>query len=413
MIIYGLILFCLLIFFKGAEIALLSTNRLNIELGRSEYKKRGNIIAKMMDQPRLFLGSILLGGNTTLVVFTGFLAYILYFSIVPYVSNPILLTLLLVGIISTIVSVFGEFLPKILVNIFSEKFLYLFALPILITYYLFNIPVRIMYFFSDLFVKSEPKELDDDENPVFSREDLEEFVTKSNKKSDKDETIDTTLFFNALKLKEIKVRDCMVPRTELISIPIDSSIDELVRLFKKTNLSRILVDGDDHDNIVGYVHHQQLLHSPNSIGPMVMEINFVPETYNAYDMLDFFVKGKSNIAVVVDEFGGTSGVITMEDILEQLFGNIEDEHDVEHVYMEQVDQSEYLISGRAKLEEINKAFPLLELNEEVCNTLSGYIVTQTQNIPRQGDQIVLDKLKFVIESESETKIEMVRIFTTN
>ncbi len=334
MILYEILLFCLLIFFKGAEVAFLTTNRLNLELGRVENKKRGKIIGKMMDQPRVFLGSIILGGNTTLVIFTSFLAYNLYFGIIQFVSNPILLVFILAIIISTVVFLLGEFLPQILVNVFSEKFLYIFAIPILISYYFLNIPVRIMYFFSDLFFKGKFEEIEEIGNTTFSREDLEEFISKSNSTLYQKESIDTTLFFNALKLKQIKIRDCMVPRTELVSVSIDSSIDELVRIFKKSNLSRILVEGDDSDNIIGYVHHQQLLQSPSTIRPMVMEIIFVPETFNVYDMLDSFVKGKSNIAVVVDEYGSTSGVITMEDILEQLFGNIEDEHDTVHTIMQ-------------------------------------------------------------------------------
>ena len=201
----------------------------------------------------------------------------------------------------------------------------------------------------------------------------------------------------------------MVPRTEIVSVDKDATIDELIEIFRKTKLSRIVVTDGDMDNIEGYIHHQQLLMDPKSLKKIVLEILYVPEVMNLKELMSQFIKDGSTIACVVDEFGGTAGIITLEDILEEIFGEIEDEHDVEDYVMQKVNDNEYLFSGRLEVDHINEKFPELDIPEGEYQTLSGYIVMTSEDIPELGEQVTLGNYCFKIEEVGETKISKVRV----
>jgi len=223
------------------------------------------------------------------------------------------------------------------------------------------------------------------------------------------EVVDREMFGNALNLKEVRVRDCMVPRPEIECIDINAGVEELEQLFRETKLSRILVIEDDVDNVLGYVHHQQLLERPSNIDKIRLEIIFVPEVMRVSDLLHKFITERVNIVCVVDEFGGVAGLITLEDILEEIFGEIEDEHDEEEYIEQQISETEYLLSGRLEIDYLNEKFPSLHLPEGEYHTLSGYLVMTTGSIPQQGAEIELNGTRFILEQVSETKIETVRI----
>lgn len=242
----------------------------------------------------------------------------------------------------------------------------------------------------------------------FSRIDLEHFVQDSFE-GDSDDEIDTDIFKNALKLKETKVRDCMVPRNEIISIDEEAAMEDLIDLFHDTKLSRILTYQGDIDNVTGYIHHQQLLKQPKRLKSARLQIPFVPEVMSVQDVMNQFFKAEKNIACVVDEFGGTAGVITLEDILEEIFGEIEDEHDQEDHIDEQISENEWRFSGRLEIHYLNEKYEDLNIPEGDYNTLSGYIVMTTASIPEEGTIIDLDGYQFVLEHVSDTRIETVRV----
>lgn len=409
MLITTIIIFLLLsALFSGTEIAFISANKLRVELKKKKGNRRGRILANFYDKPADFLSTLLVGNNIALVVFTILLANLLQPFIDPKgVEGP--LTLLINTIVGTIiVLIFGEFLPKTLFRLYADQILYFFAYPLRILKFLLGIPSWIMIRMSNLVLRMLFKAPTEQDVTAFTRLDLENFVSNARTESE-EEVIDTTLFGKALNLKEVKVRECMVPRTEIENIDVSASIDELIELIRETNHSRIIVTKDDIDNVLGYVHHQQLLFHPKSIKKIILDLQFVPEVMRVTDLMDTFIKEGFNIACVVDEFGGVSGIITLEDILEEIFGEIEDEHDQEDYVEVQVSDTEFVFSGRLEIDYLNEKYEAIQFPEGEYHTLSGYLVMTTENIPEEGDEIELEGYKFVLEMVSETKIETVRV----
>ena len=395
--------------FSGSEIAFLSANKLMIELKKKKGSRQSLILSGFYDNPSAFMGTMLVGNNIALVVFTALMTVPLNNLFAGQLgwTNEGLLLLLNTTIITVILLIFGEFLPKTLFRLFSDNVLYYLAYPLIVLYWLLRPPAwamtRLSHFLLVHIFRSRVEEVKD----VFTRLDLENFI-KSTRTESNDE-IDTELFEKALNLREVRVKESMVPRPEIEAIEVSSSIDDLISLFRKTNLSRIIVYDNDIDNVLGYVHHQQLLAPAKSIRNMVMEIAFFPETMRVGDLMNQFIKNRLNIACVVDEYGGTAGLITMEDILEEIFGEIEDEHDEEEYIEKQVSDNEFIFSGRLEVAYLNEKYPQLRLPEGEYHTLSGYLVMTIAHIPAQGDEIVLNGLKFILDSVSDTKIETVRV----
>lgn len=224
-----------------------------------------------------------------------------------------------------------------------------------------------------------------------------------------EEEVEMELLENALHLKQVRAHDCMAPRSEIVHIDVQASVEELRQLFIESSLSRILVTDGDLDKVLGYVHVQQLFAHPRSIRSMVMPIKFVPETIRVNDLLNKFIKNRTNIACVVNEYGSLTGLVTLENALEQLFGNIDDEHDQEEFIEVQISENEFLFSGRLDVDYLNEKYPTLNLPTGDYNTLSGYLVTRTQTIPKQGARLELDGKTFVLELVSDRKIETVRV----
>ncbi|MCB0680601.1 MAG: HlyC/CorC family transporter [Saprospiraceae bacterium] len=405
-----LLLFLLLsALFSGTEIAFLSANKLIVELKRKKGSRRGSIISRFYEKPSEFLGTMLVGNNIALVVFTSLMAMPLkrLFQEQMGIASEGLLLLISTTVITLIILLFGEFLPKTLFRLYADEILYLLAYPLRVIKFILALPAWLMTKLSNFLLiyllKSPIEEVQD----VFTRLDLENFI-KSTRTETNDE-IDTELFEKALNLREVRVKECMVPRPEIEAIDVGASIDELIHMFKNSNLSRILVYQDDIDHVLGYIHHQQMLKEPPSIGKCYLDIPIVPETMRVRDLMNQFIKNRLNIACVVDEYGGTAGVITLEDILEEIFGEIEDEHDTEDYVEKQLSDTEFIFSGRLEIGYLNERYPLLQFPEGEYHTLSGYLVMTTANIPSQGDEIVLGQNKFVLEMVSDTKIETVRV----
>ena len=394
--------------FSGTEIAFVSANKLRIELKKKKNAKRGEILAGFYERPSDFLSTMLVGNNIVLVIFTYLMTAPLNAFLQQFVHNEGLLLLLNTLIVTIIVLVFGEFLPKTVFRLYADEMLYSLAYLIKFFQVILAAPAWLMTRFAEGVLRIFTRLPDESEDQTFSRLDLEHFVNAAHSET-QPLPIDRQLFGKALGLKDTRVRDCMVPRPEVEYIDVTASVAELENLFRETKVSRILVVQDDMDNVLGYVHHQQLLRQPKTIKSIIMEILFVPEVMRITDLLNKFIQARTSIACVVDEFGGLSVLITMEDILEELFGEIEDEHDEEEYVEEQISEDEFLFSGRLEIDYLNEKYPTLQLPEGDYHTLSGYLVMTTETIPEQGAEIQLGEYKFILESVSETKIETVRI----
>ncbi len=395
-------------FFSGSEIAFISANKIRIELLKERGRLRGKILSGFYEKPREFLGTMLVGNNIALVVFTTLMTNLLKPFIVPVIGEGVLMLITNTLLITIVVLIFGEFLPKTLFRVYANTAMSLLATPLQFFKWLLAIPTWMMTKLSTIVLNTFFKSSVNLTPYTFSRIDLEHFVQDSFE-GDTDDEIDTDIFKNALKLKDIKVRDCMVPRNEIVAIEDDTDIGDLVELFDQSKLSRILVYNGDIDNVRGYIHHQQMLKQPKRIKSVISDIPFVPEVMNIQAVMNMFFLSKKNIACVVDEFGGTAGVITLEDILEEIFGEIEDEHDQEEHIEEEISEKEWLFSGRLEIDYLNEKYETLDLPDGEYNTISGYLVMTTANIPEQGDVLILDGYEFHLVNVSNTKIETVRV----
>ena len=394
-------------FFSGSEIAFVSANKLGIAVKKENKTRASLIISKFYEKPAAFLSTMLIGNNIALVAFSILTTRLLKPYVEPYFGDGLTSLLIFTLIITLIVLIFGEFLPKTLFSMYSNKMLFFLAFPLALFKWILFVPTSIMNLFSNFVLKYILRVKTDNVESALTRVDLEHFIEDS-LSGDQDD-IDKDILTNALNLGHHNVAHCMIPRTEIVSIDKTDTIDTLIEEFRDSKLSRVIVEDGDIDNVVGYVHHQQLLKNPKSVRKMVMDILYVPEVMNLKDLMLQFIKDGSSIACVVDEFGGTAGIITLEDILEEIFGEIEDEHDIEDYIMQKVSDDEYLFSGRLEIDHINEKFEELALPEGEYQTLSGYIVMTSETIPELGEQVQLGDYCFKIEEVDETKIETVRV----
>jgi len=407
MLVFTILIFLALsAFFSGSEIAFLSASKLGVEIRRDKGSKRGAILASFYDRPKWFIATMLVGNNIALVVFTYFMTMLIEPSIISFFGEGISL-LLITLIITVVVLIFGEFLPKTFFRLYANDVLFFLAFPLLFFKSVLSLPTWITTKFSNGILKYIFRRTMDTDDIALTRMDLEDYI--EDKLDDEDEKVDKDILTNALNLHNLKVRDCMIPRTEITEIDIKSSISDLKNTFKQSGYSRILISDGDIENILGYVHHQQLLENPGSIEKLVLDIPFVPEAMNVKDLMLRFIKNGTNISCVVDEFGGTAGIITLEDIIEEIFGEIADEHDDEEFIESVINENEFLFSGRLEIDYLNEKYDNLNLPEGDYQTLSGYIVMTSGNIPEEGAEIALDGFKFILVMVSDTKIETVRV----
>ena len=409
---FTLILLFLLLsaLFSGSEIAFVSANKLRIELKKKKGSRRGKILARFYEKPADFLGTMLVGNNIALVIFTNMMTVPLTFFFSKYfgIEHELLMLLINTVLITIVVLIFGEFLPKTLFRLFADDVLYFLAYPLRVIQFFLWIITWVMISCSNLLLRVVLKTEVAQVESALTRVDLGDFIQSS--VTDEDDDIDTDLFHNVLQLREVKVRECMIPRPEIEEIDVNDSIDDLEQQFKETKLSRLLVTEDDIDNVLGYVHHAQMLKKPKNIRRLILDIPFVPETMRAQVLMNRFIKRGTTIACVVDEYGGVAGIITLEDILEEIFGEIEDEHDQEEYIETQVSEKEFIFSGRLEIDYLNEKYEMINFPEGDYETLSGYLVMTTETIPEQNAEILLDGYKFVLELVSDTKIETIRVF---
>jgi putative hemolysin len=393
-------------FFSGTEIAFISANKLGIEVLKNKGHRRGELLATFYEKPREFISAMVVGNNIVLVVLTILATSVLETFLYEYFQKDSLIQVLVItGIITVVVLIFGEFLPKMMSRAYSNELLYRMAYTVNFFLILLKPPTWMMTKLSNGVLRILNVS-DDKLSNEFSRIDLQVYLDES---VTHEKDIDKEILTNVLNLNTLRIRDCYIPRNEIVSIDKSDSVETAVDLIKNHKISRIIVIDDDIENICGYIHHQQLLTNPKKLDKIILPIKFIPESMALPEALKKFILERNNIAIVVDEFGGVSGLITLEDILEEIFGEIEDEHDEEGLFEMVLSENEYLFAGRMEIDYINEKYPDLDIPEGEYQTLSGYIVSIDQNIPEEGEEITTHHLTFIIEKMSDTKIDLVKI----
>ncbi len=409
-----IILVCLLLsaFFSGMEIAFLTSNKLRIEIDKSNKGISQALIDLFVSNSGMYITTILVGNNVVMVIYGIFISKLLLQNL-AFLNLSVGAELFVETVISTlIILVFAEFLPKTVFRLRSNLFLKIFAVPVFLFYLLF---FPLSYFsvwlggiLLHLFTgkKLENKE----ENRAFGKIDLNNLIEEGETGTQEEEEVhEIKLFRNALDFSEVKLRECIVPRPDVVALSIDSPIEELSQLFIKTGLSRILIYKENIDDIIGYVHISTLFHNPPTISKALSKVLIVPETMAAQRLLNLFFKDQKSIAVVVDEFGVTAGIVTTEDIMEEIFGEIEDEHDHLNLKEEMLSSHEYIFSGRLEVDYLNEKYHLELEEREEYETLAGLILYFNQSIPQEGEIIETGGVIFTILKVKNARIEEVKV----
>ena len=410
-----IIILCTLLisaFTSGVEIAFVSSSRLRIELDINKGSLTGKILRFLYKKEGHFIATLLLGNNIALVLFGMSAAKLLNPVIQSWGVEGEVLTLLLQTIMSTLlVLIVAEFLPKAIFQLNPNGLMKTFAFPAYFFYWILFIPTSVIMFISMRFLRLMKVEITNSEK-VFSKVDLEHYVQDMNERIKEEEEFgnEMQILQNALDFSKIKARDCMVPRPEIIAIEVNDSMDVLKKLFIDTRVSKVLVYRDTIDNLIGYIHSFELFKNPTSIAKIMRSLPFFPESTPAKQILETFTSKSVSIAIVVDEYGGTAGLITMEDVIEQIFGDIEDEHDTEELLEEKISDKEFRFSARTDIDYINENYKLGLKESEEYETLGGLIIHKLESIPEAGQEVKSDKLRFVIEEVSDRRIEVVRLF---
>lgn len=405
-------------FFSGMEIAFVSAIKLHIELEKKREGFLPQILAKITEKSSNFITTMLVGNNVALVIYSYFMGKLLmtwFQTFLPsdsIIVNYVLLdiSLLTQTIISTIIIlVTAEFLPKAIFRIYANEMLKIFAIPAYFFYLIFYIITWVITKISDFCLQVFFKTIENEKQTAFSKEELGNYISEQLDGGSNHEKVDSEIqiFQNALEFHKVKAREIMVPRTEVIATDIHDSVVNLRELFIETGLSKVLVYKNSLDDILGYVNAFELFKKPRTIKSILLPVEFVPESMIINDVLNLLIKKRKSIAIVVDEYGGTSGIITVEDIVEELFGEIEDEHDSQELLEEKINDSEYNFSARLEVDYLNEEFNLDIPKEEAYETLGGFIINHTENIPIQDEVLHIGKFQLKILKVSTSKIDAI------
>ena len=411
-------------FFSGMEIAFISANRIHIELEKKQEGFLAKVLTWITEKPSKFIATMLIGNNIALVVYGLYMGDVLmewFLTLLPTSSNFVNLLLTDFSLFSqTVISTFiilitAEFLPKVLFQIYSNTLLKVLALPAYIFYLLFSFLSWTVIKISDFILKVFFKTDGDEVQLAFTKLELGDYITEQMESVEEEDEVDSEiqLFQNALEFSEVKAREVMVPRTEIMAIELHETTKTLSKLFIETGYSKILVYKDTVDEIIGYVHSYELFKKPKTIKHILRPVEFVPETMLIHEILNVLTKKRKSMAVVLDEYGGTSGVMTVEDIVEELFGEIEDEHDTTDLIEEQLKENKFRFSARLEVDYINENYKLELPESEEYETLGGLITNFTEEIPEQDEEITTEKHFFKILEVSNNKIDLVEVHFLN
>ena len=413
-LIYVIITLVMSAFFSGMEIAFISANKLQIELQNKQGDLTGKILSVFVQRPGQFIGTTLMGNTIMLVLYGIFMAYLMEDPLkiwLPEGFNNDAIVLVLQTIISTvIVLITAEFLPKSLFMLNPNSMLNFFSLPFWIIYILFYPVVWAVVALSRFFITKILRLEYSEDKPVFTVTDLNSFVQNHMHKGKEEGhvEIDTKIFDNAVEFKTVRVRECMVPRTDIVSVEVEDAIEELKQVFEESGHSKVIVYRESIDDVIGYCHQLELFKKPKTIEEILTPIIIAPESALANELLIQFIQERKSLALVVDEFGGTSGIVSMEDIIEEIFGEIEDEYDSDDLIEQKISDQEYLLSARHEIDYLNDKYGW-ELPIGDFETLSGLILSLTENLPKKGESVTFEAYNFTVVTKQEHRIETVRL----
>ncbi len=407
-------------FFSGMEIAFISANRIHIELAKKQEGIIAKVLTRLTKKPSKFIATMLIGNNIALVIYGLFMGEFLmnwFQNLIP-TSNSLLnialidFSLLTQTIISTfVILITAEFIPKVLFQIYSNTLLRVLAIPAYLFYMLFSIISDFVLSVSDFILKTFFKTNGDEVQLSFSKVELGDYITEQMETVEERDEVDSEIqiFQNALEFTAVKAREVMVPRTEITAVELYESPKMIAKLFTETGYSKILIYKDTIDDIIGYVHSYELFKKPKTLKSILLPVELVPETMLIHDILKVLTKKRKSIAVVLDEYGGTSGIMTVEDIVEELFGEIEDEHDTVDLIEEKINDTTFKFSARLDVDYINENYKIELPENDEYETLGGLIVNETGEIPEKDEEILIENFCFTILEVSNTKIDLVAL----
>ena len=398
-------------FFSGFEIAYVSSNKVHLEILKKQEGVIANVLTKLTRKPSKLLATMLVGNNVALVVYGFEMGKVMTALLPDFFQNVLWHT-----IISTlIILITAEFMPKVFFQIYANQLLKLFTIPAYFFYLLFYPLSSFVMWISDFVLRVFFKTKGDYVPLSFTKVELVDYISEQLENVPKKEEMDSEvqMFQNALEFSGVKAREIMIPRTEIVAVELNESIENLIATFVSSGFSKILIYNENIDDILGYVHSFDMFKKPKNIKEVLIPIVNIPETIQINEVLNILTRKRKSMAVVLDEYGGTSGIVTLEDIVEELFGEIEDEHDKDNFIEEQLSETEYLFSARLEVEYLNETYHLEIPESEEYETLGGFIVLRNEGIPTQGEVIQIPPFSFVIEACSQTKIETVRLVVNN
>ena len=407
-------------FFSGMEIAFISANKVYLEL----EKKQNNIVAKILTQitkkPSKFIATMLIGNNIALVIYGFYMGDFLLLWL-DSVANPDFgiinfffdeARLFTQTVISTLVILFtAEFFPKVFFQIYANNLIKVFSIPAYFFYVAFSFLSSFVIWISDLVLNKFFKIESDQVQLSFSKVELGNYINEQIEVAEKNEDIDSEiqLFQNALDFSDVKSREAMIPRNEIVAVEENEDLNQLIQLFSKTGFSKLLVYKENRDDIIGYVHSFDMFKKPKKIKDILHNVIYVPESAMVKDVLNMLIRKRKSIAVVIDEYGGTSGMMTVEDIVEELFGEIEDEHDPVQLNEKQIDENTFVFSARLEVDYLNETYKLNIPKSDQYETLGGFIVNFTEEIPVEGERLEIESFLIKILKTSNTKIETLEL----
>ncbi|MCH2198331.1 MAG: hemolysin family protein [Flavobacteriales bacterium] len=405
-------------FFSGMEIAFVSANKLKVELDNKQGKWTARILSIFFKRPKLFIGAMLVGNNLALVFYgieAGATTAQLIFGVEDWsmatTVSPYLVLAVQTIITTIIILITAEFLPKSIFRINPNGWLNVFCVPLLLLFYILFIPAWFVTGLSKIFLRSVFKANTENEEAVYGAVDLDHYLKEITQNMDPDEDLENEIQIlqNALDFGQLKARDCLIPRNEIIAVDVEENLLDLRAKFIETGLSKVVVFRDSIDNIIGYVHVRDLFKKPEHITKILMPVFIIPEPMPANDILENFIKKKHNLAVVVDEFGGTSGIITIEDIVEEIFGEIEDEHDKEELVEKNLGPGHYQLSARLEIDYLNEEYDFKLPEHDDYDTLGGLIIHHTEDIPNVNDMITVDDYSIRVVRVNQARIELIEL----
>jgi len=387
------------------EIAFISANKMHIELEKKKDGFLAKIITKLTEKPSKFITTMLVGNNISLVVYGYFMGELLMPFLKPYLFNDFFILLVQTLISTLLILVIAEFLPKAIFRIFANEALKIFAIPAYIFFLIFYFISDFIMFISNFVLRVFFNTKEDEVQLAFTKAELGNYINEQLEIADEDVDSEIQIFQNALDFHNVKAREAMIPRTDIVAIDVTDSIKNLKNLFIETGLSKIIVYKNSLDDVIGYIHAFELFKNPKTIRSILIPIKIVPETMMINHILNELTKKQKSVSIVIDEYGGTSGLITIEDIIEELFGDIEDEHDSVEFLDKRINDREFEFSSRLEVDYINENYNLTLPKDEAYETIGGLIVNATENIPQQGEVINIDNFQFTILKVSSSKIE--------